>query len=190
VRRGVFLPEELQQEEKYIEDFKEFNPRPIGLVGLKHVNLKEESAKLRKEVEEPSTIDIDKSEVLGELANYSFAHLHNHTQFSILQSTINVKGLVEKAGSYNMKAVALTDTGNMMAAFHFERAVSNYNKGIVNKKKDALENGEEFDGQEITPIIGCEFNICRDLHDKTQKNNGYQVVFLAKNKNGYQNLIK
>ena len=46
MRRGVFLPEQLQQEEKYIEDFQVFNPSPIGLIGLKHLNLKEESGKL------------------------------------------------------------------------------------------------------------------------------------------------
>ncbi|MDC1385722.1 DNA polymerase III subunit alpha, partial [Crocinitomicaceae bacterium] len=131
-----------------------------------------------------------KSEVLGQLAGYSFAHLHNHTQFSILQSTINVNGLVKKAGEHKMRAVALTDTGNMMAAFHFERAVGAFNKGIQDKRKEAEEKGEEFDGAEMMPIIGCEFNVCRDMHDKSQKDNGYQVVLLAKNKAGYHNMIK
>ncbi len=189
VRRGVFLPEELQQEERYIEDFKAFNPQPIGMIGLKHLNLKEESAKL-VDTDESAVIDVDRDSVLEALAEYSFAHLHNHTQFSILQSTIDVDGLVKKAGEHNMKAVALTDTGNMMAAFHFERAVSNYNKGVQERRKEAEENGESFSENELMPIIGCEFNVCRDLTDKTQKDNGYQVVLLAKNKNGYHNLIK
>src|SRR5690606_2770498 len=143
------------QEERYIENFKEFNPQPIGLIGLKHVNLKEESAKLVK-LEKVDPIEtIDKKAVLGELDDYSFAHLHNHTQFSILQSTINVQGLVQKAAEYKMKAVALTDTGNMIAAFHFERAVSNHNASVREKRKEAEENGEMYDGQEIIPIIGC-----------------------------------
>ncbi|MGB0915551.1 MAG: DNA polymerase III subunit alpha [Crocinitomicaceae bacterium] len=190
IRRGVFLPEELQQEEKYIEDFQAFNPAPIGLIGLKHLNLKEESAKLVESKKEPVISEVDKSSILGELEDYSFAHLHNHTQFSILQSTIDVKGLVKKAAENNMRAVAMTDTGNMMAAFHFEREVTNYNKALREKKKEAEEKGEVVDGVEIMPIIGCEFNVCRDLRDKTQKDNGYQVVLLAKNKNGYHNLIK
>ena len=191
VRRGVFLPEELQQEERYIENFKEFNPKPIGLIGLEHLNLKKESAKLKTESDAAQAISDDvKSEVLGELAGYSFAHLHNHTQFSILQSTINVNGLVKKAGEHKMRAVALTDTGNMMAAFHFERAVGAFNKDIQDKRKEAEEKGEEFDGAEMMPIIGCEFNVCRDMHDKSQKDNGYQVVLLAKNKAGYHNMIK
>lgn len=190
VRRGVFLPEELQTEERYLEDFKAFNPKTIGTVGLKHLNLKEESAKYRIDVSPTEISDQDKSEVLTELEMYSYAHLHNHTQFSILQSTIQVGSLVAKAAELKMRAVALTDTGNMMAAFHFERAVSNHNKAVEAKRKEAEENGEECDDVEIMPIIGCEFNICRDLHDKSVKDNGYQVVFLAKNKNGYHNLIK
>ncbi|PWL29453.1 MAG: DNA polymerase III subunit alpha [Fluviicola sp. XM-24bin1] len=190
MRRGVFLPDELQQEDKYIEDFKAFNPAPIGTYGLKHQNLKEESAKYKVDVAPTEISDKDKDEALAALADYSYAHLHNHTQFSILQSTIQVNDLVAKAAEFKMKAVALTDTGNMMAAFHFERAVSNHNKAVASKRAEAEENGETFDGQEIMPIIGCEFNVCRDLHDKSVKDNGYQVVFLAKNKNGYHNIIK
>lgn len=190
MRRGVFLPDELQQEDKYIEDFKAFNPAPIGTYGLKHQNLKEESAKYKVDVSPTEISDQDKDEALAALADYSFAHLHNHTQFSILQSTIQVNDLVAKAAEFNMRGVALTDTGNMMAAFHFERAVSNHNKAIAAKRAEAEEKGETFDGQEIMPIIGCEFNVCRDLHDKSVKDNGYQVVFLAKNKNGYHNIIK
>lgn len=190
MRRGVFLPEQLQQEEKYIEDFQAFNPAPIGLIGLKHLNLKEESAKLIETKKGPVISDVDKSSILGELEDYTFAHLHNHTQFSILQSTIDVKGLVKKAAQNNMRAVAMTDTGNMMAAFHFEREVTNYNKALREKKKEAEETGEVVEGVEMMPIIGCEFNVCRDLRDKTQKDNGYQVVLLAKNKKGYHNLIK
>lgn len=190
LRRGVFLPEELQREERYIEDFKEFNPKPIGTIGLKHVNLKEASAKFKVDVAPSEVSDDVKEEVLTELSEYSFAHLHNHTQFSILQSTIDVPSLVAKAAAHKMKAVALTDTGNMMAAFHFERAVSNHNKAVQSKRQEAEENGESYDGVEIMPIIGCEFNVCRNLHDKSVKDNGYQIVLLAKNKNGYYNLIK
>ncbi|MBL1280177.1 MAG: DNA polymerase III subunit alpha [Fluviicola sp.] len=189
LRRGVFSPAELQQEDKYLEDFKEFNPAPIGLIGLKHLNLKEESAKLLEEVEEEIE-SIDKSEALGVLADYSFAHLHNHTQYSILQSTIDVKSLVATAGKMNMRAVAVTDTGNMMAAFHFEKAVTDFNKAQKEKQKEAEENGETYEFTEMKPIIGCEFNVCGDHNNKSVKDNGYQVVFLAKNKNGYQNLIK
>lgn len=191
VRRGVFSTEELQQEDRYLENYKEFNPRPIGLLGLKHLNLKQESAKLAPKEDVSGQLDqVDADENRQRLANVSFAHLHNHTQFSILQSTSQVGALVKKAASFNMKAVALTDTGNMMAAFHFEKAVSEHNSGVKSRRQEAEENGESFNENEIIPIIGCEFYVCRDHLDKTQKDNGYQVVFLAKNKRGYENLIK
>lgn len=191
IRRGEFKLDLLQQEEKYLEDFKAFNPVPIGLVGIKHLNLKQESEKLKAAAKtEATTFQGDKDKVLEQLSDVPFAHLHNHTQFSILQSTINVAGLVAKAAEYNMPAVALTDTGNMMAAFHFEKAVATYNKNLKAERELAEANGEEFTKKELLPIIGCEFNVCKNLEDKSQKDNGYQVVFLAKNKKGYHNLIK
>jgi len=191
IRTGHFTPEQLDVEEKLIEDYRAFNPKPIGLIGLKHLNLKAESAKLKQRETQTSDLsDQDLNENRTRLAKCSYAHLHNHTQFTILQSTIDVGGLVNKAVANKMRAVALTDNGNMMAAFHFEKAVSAYNNGLKAKREEAEANGEVFDGQELLPIIGCEFNVCQDHQNKSQKDNGYQVVFLAKNKNGYQNLIK
>ncbi len=188
IRKGVFTAEELKKEDDYFTAFRETNSEPIQLAGLRHENLKELSKKYKKDTTQ--TIDVDTEEVLTELSEHSFAHLHNHTQFSILQSTIEVNDLVKKAAAYNMRAVALTDTGNMMAAFHFEQAVSKHNKSLRKEKEEAEQKGEPFSKQELIPIIGCEFNVCNDHTDKTQKDNGYQVVFLAKNKNGYRNLIK
>jgi DNA polymerase-3 subunit alpha len=191
IRLEHFPLDRLQQEEKYIEDFKAFNPAPIGTIGLKHLNLKEESQKLlQKPAAQTAVPTEDLSEARERLKDIPFAHLHNHTQFSILQSTINVGGLVGKAVAHGHDAVALTDTGNMMAAFHFEKAVATYNKSVKAEREKALENGEEFTKKELLPIIGCEFNVCKNLEDKSVKDNGYQVVLLAKNKNGYQNLIK
>jgi len=117
-------------------------------------------------------------------------HLHNHSQFSILQSTISITDLVSAAAKENMPAVALTDHGNMMGAFHFVSAVSNHNKSVKTQHAEAEENSEEKKGQIIKPIIGCEFFVCENHLDKTRKDNGYQIVLLAKNKNGYHNLAK
>ena len=109
------------------------------------------------------------TEVSSELEGVSFTHLHNHSQFSILQSTTKVDALVHKAKSFGMEAIALSDHGNMMATFHFVR--------------EALKN-------DIKPIVGCEFFLCNNRKDKSFKDNGFQTVLLAKNKKGYQNLIK
>ncbi|MFY7944523.1 MAG: PHP domain-containing protein, partial [Crocinitomicaceae bacterium] len=191
IRREQFSLEQLIQQSGYFESFKQTNPSIIQPIGLKHINLKAESEKLReasKPKQEPSKISVPSEET--DLGNVTFAHLHNHSQYSILQSTAEVQKLVQKAIDLNMPAVALTDTGNMMAAFHFEKAASAYNDKVKEERKQAEEAGEPFSKKEILPIIGCEFNVCRNLEDKSQKDNGYQVVFLAKNKEGYQNLIK
>jgi len=185
IRSSIFSYDQLGKDEDYIQNFKKNNPS-IELIGIKHLNLKEESLKFIQIKEDNNSTIPNKDSVSKELEEYSFAHLHNHTQFSILQSTIDVRALVKKASEYNMRAVAITDTGNMMAAFHFEREVANYNMILKEKKKE----NDVLDSVEIMPIIGCEFNVCKDMSDKTQKDNGYQVVFLAKNKRGYDNLIK
>lgn len=102
-----------------------------------------------------------------------FVHLHVHSQYSVLQSTTDISELVKKAKEWSSEAygptIALTDHGNMMAAFQFVSA--------------ALKN-------EVKPIVGCEINLCRDMHDKKNQDNGFQIPLLAKNKNGYHNLAK
>ncbi|MES2799744.1 MAG: DNA polymerase III subunit alpha [Bacteroidota bacterium] len=191
IRTEEFTEEQLQQGGSYIQNFKEFHPAPIGTWGIKHLNLKEESTKLKQQSQGSSSDqNANLNEARKRLAAVNFSHLHNHTQYSVLQSTIGVKPLIQKAASLNMPAVALTDTGNMMAAFHFEKAIADYNKSLKAEAEKAAEEGVPFTKKPLKPIIGCEFNVCRNLEDKTTKDNGAQVVLLAKNKNGYQNLIK
>ena len=67
-----------------------------------------------------------------------------------------------------------------MGAFHFVNAAKAY--------KNTLADGE--DHKAVKPIIGCEFFVCENHLDKSHKDNGYQIVMLAKNKNGYHNLAK
>lgn len=193
IRTEVFTKEELDVEQEYFEDFQLKNPRSIQLIGLKHINLKEASDQIRKKLQkvENETVQTTISDEDKRDFKYSkFAHLHNHTQFSVLQSTIGVPALVSAAAKHKMPAVAMTDTGNMMGAFHFVSAVMNHNKAVKSKIDAAVENGEEPEDTEIKPIVGCEFNICDNHKDKSKKDNGYQVVFLAKNKKGYHNLAK
>src|SRR5690606_25117954 len=179
---------ELDVQPDYFEHFSEANPLPIQLIGLKHINLKKASEKIRKELEKTTGDDISHDEIkqnLADLAEVPFAHLHNHSQFSILQSTSSTADLVKATAENNMPAVAITDTGNMMGAFHFVQAVANQN---AKTKQKAQETNEE--PQLIKPIVGCEFFVCEDRTNKNTKDNGYMVVFLAKNKNGYHNLAK
>ncbi|MFT5819470.1 MAG: DNA polymerase-3 subunit alpha [Crocinitomix sp.] len=192
LRTGNYTGQELDATDDYLRAFIEKNRGQIKPYGLTHVNLKEESAKIKALMADDAPDDqiIDISGNKSKLKGVAFSHLHNHSQFSILQSTIQIKELVKKAAEIGSPSVALTDTGNMMAAFHFVREVLNYNKDVAKKAAAAEEKGEEFDGKPMVPIVGCEFNVCRDHLDKSQKDNGYRVVLLAKNMAGYHNLAK
>ena len=193
IKREVFTKEELDVTPDYFTRFKEHNPKEIQLIGLKHINLKAASEQIRKKLQkaeqENAQASISDSDI-EDLKEAKFAHLHNHTQFSVLQSTIGIPDLVSAAAKNKMNAVAMTDTANMMGAFHFVSAVMNHNKAAKAKIEAAIENGEEPTDNEIKPIVGCEYNICENHLDKTKKDNGYQVVLLAKNKKGYHNLAK
>ena len=166
--------------EDFNEIFKKLNSETkdkVGLFGIKHLNLKDESEKIKNETKvEVVTEIINKSDKTSGLENH-FVHLHNNSQFSVLQSTSKIADLVKKTSEMGMSAVALTDKANMMGCFHFYRAIKNFN-----------ENNEG--GKKIKPIIGCELNVCENHIDKSSRDDGYQIVFLAKNKIGYQNLIK
>jgi len=120
-----------------------------------------------------------------------FSHLHNHSQYSVLQSVSDVGDLVKKAAEYNMPAVALTDHGNMYAAFLFWQSVDKQNKSIK-QHNEAIEKGEKQGEKknELKCLLGCEFYITRDHKDRTKQDNGFSIPFLAKNKNGYENLCK
>ncbi|RZK87443.1 MAG: PHP domain-containing protein, partial [Pedobacter sp.] len=192
IKKQVFTKEELQVDTDYFLRFKEANPFTIESVGIQHVNLKAASDEIRKR-KDVDTGGVSKQTLAqnkAALADATFVHLHNHTQFSVLQSTISVPALVKAAAEKGMPAVAITDHANMMGAFHFVNNVLNHNKAAEAKNAEAIEKGETPTATVIKPIIGVEFFVCDDHTDKTRKDSGYQVVFLAKNKQGYHNLAK
>lgn len=178
IRQRHFKANELKQSDNYLDRFQEMHPEPFGLIGLKHLNLKAASDKLKQKQKDKENVaqDAKVSEQFSD--DQSFVHLHNHSEFSVLQSTMSIQQLVEEAYKNNMPAVAMTDHANMMGAFNFQSAVKKVNAGLDHHQKP------------LKPIIGCEFHICEDLYDKSRKDNGYQMVLLAKNKKGYQNLCK
>ncbi len=193
VRKRQFSANELDVQPDYFERFSEANPQEIELIGLKHINLKAASKKIADALWAKDTGEISAEEIqenIETLEDAPFAHLHNHSQFSVLQSTINIKDLVKATADNGMPAVALTDHANMMGAFHFVKEVMAHNKGVKDRNKEREEKGEAPTEQEITPIVGCEFYVCEDHTNKNVKDYGYQIVLLAKNKKGYHNLAK
>ncbi|WP_315320615.1 DNA polymerase III subunit alpha [Prevotella aurantiaca] len=112
-----------------------------------------------------------------------FVHLHVHTHYSILDGQSKVTYLVDKAVKNGMKGMAITDHGVMYGIKEFADYCANINKA---RKK----NGEE----PFKPIFGCEMYVARrrkedkvkEMHD----NSGYHLIVLAKNYEGYKNLIR
>lgn len=98
-----------------------------------------------------------------------FVHLHNHTEYSLLDGAARIKKLVEITKERGWDAVAITDHGNMYGALQFYTT--------------CLSNG-------IKPIIGTEFYVCEDLENKVSKQKVYHQILLAKNDVGYKNLLK
>lgn len=190
LRTNHYTKTQLGVSEDYFIAFRSKNPNSIEVIGLKHVNLKKQSKKYKTKEAADFVSKIDIQRNLENLSDVQFSHLHNHSQFSILQSTISVHDLVTAAATNKMPAVALTDHANMMGAFHFVSAVSAHNKKVKAANEEALKNGQNPEGLEMKPIVGCEFFVCENHENKTVKDNGYQLVLLAKNKNGYHNLAK
>ncbi len=135
----------------------------------------------------PANLSMPKSELRAS----TFSHLHNHTQFSVLQSTSDIDDMVKKAAEYNCPGLSITDHGNMYGAFLFWQSIDKQNKSIK-AHNEAIIKGEKLGEkkQELKAIIGCELYICKDRNDKSKQENGFAQVFLAKNKSGYQNLSK
>ena len=178
VRKGVFDQKVFKGYPDLIGNLKLKGDVPIEILGLKHLNLKKESEKISKLSSDLNEIKQTK-DIPDEIKSVTFSHLHNCSQFSVLQSTSRILDLVKKAAEFQMPAIAITDRANMMGCFHFIKTINNYNDSLKDK-----------DQKKIKPIIGCELNVCSNHKDKSHRDDGYQIVFLAKNKNGYQNLSK
>ena len=103
----------------------------------------------------------------------SFVHLHVHTQYSILDGQSAVGNLFARASELGMPALAITDHGNMYGV------------------KEFLKAGKKY--PDVKPIIGCEIYVTRHydhkLKDKDHRGY-YHLILLAKNYNGYKNLMK
>lgn len=146
-----------------------------------------------------------------------FIHLHVHTQYSLLDGQASIDALVEKAQKDKMPAIAVTDHGNMFGIKEFFNKVNKKNgkyQGIIKDTGKALkalpapEHRTEEEKQQAArletqlaeaqaslfkPIIGCECYCARNgrtrKSDKEDRS-GWHLIVLAKNLNGYKNLIK
>ena len=146
-----------------------------------------------------------------------FIHLHVHTQFSLLDGQASIDALIEKAQNDGMKAIAVTDHGNMFGIQEFYNKVKKKNSKHIGVIKDCETELQQLLGKTYTtenddsriiklsnkiheekeqlfkPIIGCECYCARNgRHNKTTKDDlsGWHLILLAKTLKGYKNLIK
>jgi DNA polymerase III subunit alpha len=101
-----------------------------------------------------------------------FVHLHNHSEYSLLDGGIRIKDLVKRVHELEMPSVALTDHGVMFGAMAFYDACKD--KGIK-------------------PIIGMEAYVAPNGHlskNGREEDNTYHLLLLARNAEGYRNLCK
>ncbi len=100
-----------------------------------------------------------------------FVHLHNHSDYSLLDGAMKTRAMVAKAAADGQPALALTDHGNLFGAVEF----------YLECRKKGLR-----------PILGMEAYVTRDRHDRSGKDaaRNHHTVLLARNRRGWQNLIR
>ncbi|NPD45440.1 MULTISPECIES: DNA polymerase III subunit alpha [unclassified Lentimicrobium] len=175
VRLKVIEAGKLHFSEEQFEAFQLANPNTIQAIGLNTqpydaVDLDEsDSPEISIQTElEKGTVKT-KTILTGEL---KYSHLHLHTPYSILDGATSIPRLAEKALNDGMEAVAITDHGNMFGVKTFHKILT---------------------GKGLKPILGCEVYVARrGMHRKEAKidGSGWHLVLLAKNRAGYQNLMR
>ena len=164
IRLGVIKPGLFNKDTEYTKKFNSINKSQISLIGVK-------SIKKNIAVDSDEVNNIKKNN--SNIKSFDFSNLRCHSTFSILEAKPSIENLIDKAVSFKMKAIGLTDRFNMSGAFHF----INY----------AIKKN-------IKPILGCELYITEDhkkkKYTKDDPDRRYLIVILAKNLNGFKNLSK
>jgi DNA polymerase-3 subunit alpha len=172
IRLRVINYQRLGFNDDYNKRYSEHNRHPFELLGL---NIEPYTSLDPDKTEQESEEVVSPVEVVGvsEMQDLSFSHLHCHSSYSVLQASCDIPDIIAKAKAYEMPAVALTDTGNMYAAYKFVR--------------EAIKN-------DIKPILGCEIYLTADhkIRKFTKENPDRRstLVLLAKHRVGYHNLAK
>ena len=113
---------------------------------------------------------------------HNFIHLHTHTHYSLLDGQSKVADLVQHAVADGMRGMAITDHGNMFGVKDLFDECNKINKQLKKEGKEPFK-----------PIFGCEMYVARSgmerMDDKIDRG-GWHLIVLAKNLNGYKNLIR
>ena len=177
VRIEVIGPQEVGLSDDEYAAFLLANPERIEAIGLniepydpRELHQDEETEEVETSVSDGLLVDPKYDLPLDEI---QFTQLHNHSQYSVLQATTNINNLCKRAAEYGMPAVAVTDLGNMYAAFQFTRSAM---------------------GAGIKPIVGSEVFVAEEYKrlqfTKDDPDLRRPIVLLAKDKAAYHNLSK
>ncbi|MBO7646085.1 MAG: DNA polymerase III subunit alpha [Prevotella sp.] len=113
---------------------------------------------------------------------HNFVHLHTHTHYSLLDGQSKVADLVKRAVDDGMRGMAITDHGNMFGVKDLFDECNKMNKQLKKEGKELFK-----------PIFGCEMYVARrgmERRDDKIDQGGWHLIVLAKNLNGYKNLIR
>lgn len=178
IRLKVISTTKLNISNHDLKAFQENNPRPIEPIGLDtqpyspdDFSGEESSAKPGIQTLSPKK-EVELPKVLASLEGVNFTHLHLHTQYSLLDGASDIGKVASKAVKDGMKAVAITDHGNMFGVKLFHKTLTKAG---------------------LTPILGCEAYVAKRGMEKKegkQDASGWHLVLLAKNKKGYENLTQ
>ncbi len=105
----------------------------------------------------------------------AFVHLHNHTEYSLLDGATHVYDMVARAAELDMPAIAITDHGVMSG---------------IPELAEACDKVKAKTGKWVKPIFGCEVYFTEDSSLKREKTRLHHMILLAKNNTGYHNLLK
>ncbi len=116
-------------------------------------------------------MEVELTEQTNEVIKPAFTHLHVHTQYSILDGAAEIGKLIDRTKELGMSSIAITDHGNMF--------------GVLDFYNTCLKKG-------VKPILGCEMYVAKGSRFVKDGINfsGYHLLLLAKNEQGYKNLIK
>ena len=167
VRLDIYNTKILGISEGELQKYKEINKDVIKPVDIEII-----SNYITNQVDSSPGNEINAKKKDDSPDNVPFTHLHVHSQYSILDGAADINSLISKAIDNKMIAIAITDHGNMF--------------GVKEFHSEAVK-------KEIKPIIGCEVYLAkRSMNEKSDKidGGGFHLILLAKNLEGYHNLIK
>jgi len=176
LRLGIFPKEKIFFDDYQIQNFIKYNINTFKSFDIEIRRQVSDSKKQKNTTKSKSSNDID----IG-----SFFHFHSHSIYTPLQATSSIKDLIYTASENNFPAVGLVDIGGMMGAFKFIEEAEKHNENLKQINPES---------KPLIPILGLEIYISerhtQKQFTKDDPDKRTQAVLLAKNFEGYKNLIK